>query len=82
MFKIILVCLFVTKIQCDLTNLNEFLTFLGQNQTVTYPIGFMTKANVEVAKRYLPGNIEVKSFDHKDEIIKALDEEKIIGKQE
>jgi hypothetical protein len=42
-------------------------------------MGFLTKANVDVAKRYLRNNIIVKMFDHKIDMLQALDNETIHG---
>jgi hypothetical protein len=44
-------------------------------------MGFMTKANVDVAKRYLRGNINVTMFKNKYEMLQALDNETIYGRK-
>lgn len=81
MLKFILFALFFTSIQCDVTSLNEILSLLKENSSIIYPIGFMTQANADVMKRYLPSNINATLFHHNIDIIKALDEETIIGKE-
>jgi len=83
MFEKILLLIFVllipSIIQCDLTNLNDILTELSQNPSKTYSVGFLSKANVDVVKRYLLGNIEHKIFDDKEQLLQAVDNETIIG---
>ena len=82
MFRLILIYSIFTLVQGDLTNLNEILTLLKQNTSVIYSIGFMTDANRDVTKRYLPGNIDMKIIEHKADVIKALEDEIIIGNEE
>lgn len=79
MFKLILIYTVFAFVQCDLTNLNEILTLLKQNTSKVYSIGFMTEANRDVTKRYLPANMEPKIIENKTDVIKALDDETIIG---
>ncbi len=83
MFEKILLLIFVllipSIIQCDLTNLNDILTELSQNPSRIYSIGFLSKANVDVVKRYLLGNIEHKIFEDKEQLLQAVDNETIIG---
>ncbi len=66
-------------IQCDLTNLNEFLNVFRQNRSAIYPVGFLSKANFNVVKRYLPANIEVRYFEDKNVMLNCIDNETIIG---
>jgi RNase adaptor protein for sRNA GlmZ degradation len=78
-FLFIFILFIPSIIQCDLTNLNDFLSILSENPSVTYPIGFLTKANNDIVKRYLRGNINHTIFKDKDEMLQAIDNEKIIG---
>lgn len=82
MFKLILIYSIFTLVQCDLTNLDDILTLLKQNNSTIYSIGFMSDANRDVTKRYLPGNINPKIIKHKADVIKALEDETIIGNEE
>jgi len=77
--KFLLLILIPSIIQCDLTNLNDFITAIRQNQSKIYPIGFLSKANVDVVKRYLLGNIEHKIFEDKEHLLQAIDNETVIG---
>ena len=63
----------------NITNVNEFLSVLKQNNTIPYGIGFMTQANADIASRYLLGNVKVHTFDNKHQILNAIDNETIIG---
>jgi hypothetical protein len=85
MIRIFLLFIFLFSIpsiiQCDLTNLNDFLRLLKQNSSINYPIGHLSQANIDVVKRYLPGNIIEKKFDDKDHLLQALDNETIIGRK-
>jgi hypothetical protein len=79
MLKLIFVLSILSNIQCDITNLNDFFDILGKN--ISIPMGFMTEANVNVAKRYLRGNIKVTMFKEKPDMLKALDNETIYGRK-
>jgi hypothetical protein len=83
MMRIFLLLIFVlftpAIIQCDLTNLEEVLNELKSNPSKNYPIGFLSKANFDVVKRYLRGNIVTQFYENKDTMLKALDNETIIG---
>ena len=79
MFKLIVVLSIISSIQCDITNLSDFLNVLKQNKTI--PLGYMTKANIEVVKRYLTGNVNMKKFDDKSDMLRALDNETIYGRR-
>jgi hypothetical protein len=80
MFKLflIIVVLILSSVQCDITSLNDFFSILKRSNS-SIPMGFLTKANVDVAKRYLRNNIIVKMFDHKIDMLQALDNETIHG---
>ncbi|CAF2432607.1 unnamed protein product [Rotaria sp. Silwood2] len=66
-------------IQCDITNLDEFFHVLKQNSSKEYPVGFLSQANFDVVKRYLPKNIKNAFFHDKNEMLKAIENEKIIA---
>jgi len=83
MFTRFLLLIFVLSnpsiIQCDLTNLGDFLNLLAQNQSITYPIGYITQANADVVKRYLLGNIKLEHCPDRADLLQAIDNETIIG---
>ena len=66
-------------IQCELTNLNDFLNLFKQNLSNVYPVGFLSQANFDVVKRYLPGNIDAHFFKDKKAMLAAIDNETIVG---
>ncbi len=78
-FLLIFVLFTPSIIQCDLTNLNDFLTKLKQNTSIIHPIGFMSQANFDVVKRYLTGNIKAQFYNDTHEMLQAIDNETIIG---
>ena len=67
-------------VQCDITNLNEFLSTVQKNTSYNYPVGFLSRANYEVVKGYLPANIHAVFFDNKSQLLEAIDKESVIGK--
>jgi len=75
----ILVLFTPSIIQCELTNLNDFLNLLTKNPSTNYPIGYLSKANSDVVKRYLRGNVIDRYFDDRQAMLKAIDNETIIG---
>ena len=78
-FLLIFVLLTSSFVQSDITNLNDFLSLLNQNQSIVNPIGFLSKANSDVVKRYLLGNINITYFQDKKDMLKAIDDETIVG---
>lgn len=69
-----------TCVQGDITNVEEFLTALKKNPTAIYPVAFLSKANANAAKRYLLGNTNITYMDHKEDLLKAVDDETIMGR--
>lgn len=74
-----LILLTLSNIQCDITNLDEFFSIFKQNTSVNYSVGCVSRANFDVIKRYLPGNIKTVFTSDKDDLLKAVDNETIIG---
>ncbi|CAF1504566.1 unnamed protein product [Adineta ricciae] len=66
-------------IQCDITNLEEFFSLVKQNQSIEYPIGFLSQTNYDVVKRYLPNNIKRIFFQNKTELLNAIDKDTVIA---
>ncbi|CAF3373263.1 unnamed protein product [Rotaria socialis] len=66
-------------VQCDITNLDEFLSIFETNTSVQYPVGFLSAANYEVVKRYLPTNTKNMFFDKKNDMLKCVENETIIA---
>lgn len=66
-------------VRCDITNLNDFFTVFNQNSSIVRPVGFLTQANFDAVKRYLPANINITMFKDKVELLKAIENETIIG---
>lgn len=69
-----------SMVQCDITNLNEFLRTVNENIFHRYPVGFLLEASYEVIERYLPKNMHTVFFDDKAQLLEAVDKQTIIGK--
>ncbi|CAF2039390.1 unnamed protein product [Rotaria magnacalcarata] len=69
----------LSSIQCDITNLDEFFSIFEKNTSVHYPVGFLSSANYEVVKRYLPTNTKNLFFEKKDDLLKFVENETIIA---
>ena len=67
-------------IQCDITNVEEFFSLVKQNQSIQYPVGFLSQTNYDVVKRYLTKNIKTIFFQNKTELLNAIDKDTVIGK--
>ena len=67
-------------VQGDITNVNEFLDLLKKNPSTTYPVAFLSEANANAARRYLLGNTNITYLAHKEDILKAVDDETITGR--
>ena len=85
MKRILLLLLFIlctlSIIQCDITNLNEFLGFIQTNSSVVHPVGFLSQANHDTIKGYLPKNINSVFFPNKSDMLEAIQNETIVGKK-
>ncbi|UJR26803.1 hypothetical protein I4U23_008116 [Adineta vaga] len=66
-------------IECDITNLNEFFGTVKQNESFEQPVGFLSRTNFEVVKRYLPKNIKPILFQNKSQLLNAIDNNTILA---
>ena len=67
-------------IQCGITNVEEFFSLVKQNQSIQYPVGFLSQTNYDVVKRYLTKNIKTIFIQNKTELLNAIDKDTVIGK--
>jgi len=79
-YSIFILGLFIPSIiYCDLTNLDEVLSFLNSTSSVNQPIGFLSQGNFDVVKRYLPPNVNVKIISDVHQLLNAIDNGTVIG---
>lgn len=72
------VLLVVNSVWSDITNLEEF-TYFSINRNQTFDVGFLSDANAQTVKRLLHKNVNIKKFEQRDDLLKAIDDEKIVG---
>jgi hypothetical protein len=66
-------------VQCDITNIDEFLRSLRENPDRINAIGFLSKGNADVVKRYLLKNTRVIIYNDINELLQGIDNETIVG---
>jgi hypothetical protein len=70
-----------TSTWADVTNVKEFFDVLKKYPSRNFSLGFVSKANVDVVKRYFSHNTQFLLFNGTESMLDALRNEKIIGKQ-
>lgn len=75
-----LVVLLFSSIQCDITNVKEFLDFIKSKGTDEYSVGALSQANIDVAKRSLTGKPKFILYEDKKHLLDALQNRTIVRK--
>ena len=69
----------LSVVHCDITNVDELISLLKSNSSISHTIGYLTPANIRLVKRYMTDSTKTIQFPSKAELLQAIDNGTILG---